>query len=188
MFHGKVSLGGFKVFETDQTSKPRKYLLVLESVSQCFLKKVSLGSFKVFETDQDFLTKKVSSTTCKNPSCPRNLDPKETRIQGCLTFRPQTTYHNSLSSERPSCTCVLTSHISRKSRTFSMIGGKSRQVRLGSPLCMPSASVDLGFRSFDRNVKNGLAGFWEKSLIRLPIPPSSTGCSELCCSEEPLRH
>ena len=79
MFHGKVSLGGFKVFETDQTSKPRKYLLVLESVSQCFLKKVSLGSFKVFETDQDFLTKKVSSTTCKNPSCPRNLDPKETK-------------------------------------------------------------------------------------------------------------
>ena len=66
---------------------------------------------------------------------------------------------------------VFAFHISRQHRTFSMIGGKSRQVRLGSPLCMPSASVDLGFRSFDRNVKNGLAGFWEKSLVRLPIPP-----------------
>ena len=59
-------------------TKINKVIQVLrESMSQCSLR-VSLGSFKVFETDQDFLTKKVSSTTCKNPSCPRNLDPKET--------------------------------------------------------------------------------------------------------------
>ena len=48
---------------------------------------------------------------------------------------------------------VFAFHISRQHRTFSMIGGKSRQVRLGSRLCMPSASADLGVRSSERNVK-----------------------------------
>ena len=89
----------------------------------------------------------------------------------CLTFRPHATYQNNLSSERPSCTCVFTSQISCKSRTFSMIGGKSRKVRLGSQLCMPSASVDLGVRSSERNVKKVWQAFEWSLWFGYQFPP-----------------
>ena len=66
---------------TEQNFKSEIMLIRNPSTRTQIVLKVFLGSFKVFEIDQDFLTKKVSSTTCKNPSCPRNLDPKETQSQ-----------------------------------------------------------------------------------------------------------
>ena len=84
----------------------------------------------MFETDQDFLTKKVSSTTCKNPSCPRNLDPKETehlevhQRQLLLIEIPKP---SNLSNEFSKSHCIknMCLHVDSAARSplFSVIGG-----------------------------------------------------------------
>ena len=149
--------------------------------------KVSLGSFKVFETDQDFLTKKVSSTTCKNPSCPRNLDPKETQIKGCHTWMShlQTSCDLTKQSfvwETFMHMCVHVPNQLQESHFFND-RGKVSKGSAGKP-AMHAVCICWSWRWtiwqrcqkwFDRSLREVFG-----SVTNSPF--SLTGCPELCCS------